>query len=165
MSYFKAVYFFDASAIVKLLVAEPGSDKVKRLLDECGIAHTSWVLIAEALGCLKRKRREGHLTDEQYASSVYSLFAHLREGNLDPMDLTVENGRPRLRTHERELFDRFRRFPHLDVGDLLQLAIIKDSYLAAFAGESQARLVTADGDLGKAAEAEGIPVAYVNIDG
>ena len=161
---FKATYFFDASTIVKMVVREPGSDKVMRLLDECGMAHTSWVLIAEALGCLKRKRRDQVLTNNQYASAVYALFAHLKEHNLDPMDLGVDDGRAVLLTHESELLSHYQRFPHLDIADVLQLAIIKDSYLGAFGGDSQAHLVTADSDLGKAAEAEGIPVIYVNTD-
>jgi len=165
-SLFKATYFFDASAIVKMVVAEPGSRKVMRLLDECGIAHTSWMLVAEALGVLKRKRTTPApgLTNDQYGRAVYALFAHLREHNLDPMDVTIDNGRAVLITHEEELFHRLPRFPDLDVADLLQLAIIKESYLGAFGGDSQARLATADIKLGKAAESEGIPVVYVNVD-
>jgi predicted nucleic acid-binding protein len=161
---FKATYFFDASTIVKLVVPEPGSEKVKRLLDECGIAHTSWVLIAEALGCLKRKRRDEVLTDEGYSRAVYALFAYIKGHDLDPMDLGIEGGRAILLTHENEMFGYHLRYRHLDVADTLQLTIIKESYLAAFAGESQAHLVTADSELGKAAEAEGIPVIYVNVD-
>jgi predicted nucleic acid-binding protein len=161
---FKATYFFDASAIVKMLVTEPGSKKVLALLHDCVIANTSWVLVAEALGCLKRKRREQSITDHQYKSAVYALFAHLKEQNLHPMDLAIDNGRPVLLTHEVELFDHLQRFPQLDVADALQLTIITTTYLSAFGGESKAKLVTADRALGKAAEAEGIPVTYVNVD-
>ncbi len=157
-------YFFDASAIVKMVVDEPGSKKVKLLLDECLIAHTSWILLAEVLGCLKRKRLKGDITEAQYANAVFMLFGYIKRGDLDAIDIEIERGKARLTTHELEMFDHHHRFPDLDVADTLQLTVIKETFLGSYLGESQTHLVTADRELGKAAEAERIPVIYVNSD-
>ena len=73
-------YFLDASALVKLVCDEPGSKKLKKLM---GDAHTkpltSWVLVAEALGVLKRKwQREKKLDDTARINAVRRLLITIR---------------------------------------------------------------------------------------
>ena len=161
---FNRNHFFDASAIVKMVVTEPGSRKVMGLLDECGIAYTSWLLLAEALGCLKRKFLEGSLTGEAYGQAVCALLAYVNGGDLEPIDVHVEHGKAVLSTHQLEMSAFHQAFPKLDVADVLQLTIIKDSFLAHYMGDQRTHLITADDTLGKVAVAEGIPVVYVNKD-
>ena len=66
-------FFFDASAIVKILVDEPGSRRIREVYGGTAQIHTSWVLIAEALGVLKRKWQRGALDERQYGRAVHFL--------------------------------------------------------------------------------------------
>jgi predicted nucleic acid-binding protein len=157
-------YFFDASAIVKLVVAEPGSRRVKELLGECGMADTSWVLLAEALNVLKRKWSEQRLSHHEYRESVLALFVLIESGALQPFDLETRNGRAQLITYDSVVFSHAEQFPHLDVADLLQLALISESFLRHLSGKSRAQLVTADQGLERAANSLGIPVLMVMND-
>jgi predicted nucleic acid-binding protein len=154
-------YFFDASAIVKLLARERGHDAVDDLLSQSGRVHSSWVVLAEALGALKGKRRRGEVTDHEYGRAVYTFFHYVRSGRFHSVDLDIRDGHPVLLTHEAEGFDRRKRYPKLDVADTLQMTVIRESFLKWFAGGSQTKLVTADADLAAAAESEGILVVRV----
>ncbi len=154
-------YFFDASAIVKLLAREPGHDVIDGLMSKSGRVHSSWVVLAEVLGALKGKRRRGELTDHEYGRAVYTFFHYVRTGQLHPVDLSIREGHPVLLTYEAEVFEHGKRYPKLDVADTLQMTVIRESFLKIFAGESETRLVTADAELAAAAKSEGILVIHV----
>lgn len=61
-------FFFDTSAICRMvLVKEPGADKVKELTEHLdNKIFTSWILIAESLGVLKRKLKNCELSEKEY---------------------------------------------------------------------------------------------------
>jgi predicted nucleic acid-binding protein len=157
-------YFFDASALVKIYLREPGSKSATQFKNDGGRVYTSWVVIAEALGVLKRHWLRRQLSEAQYAKSVYLLFADVRLGVVHPVDVRIENGRASIATYEGGIIEVRRQHPTIDAADALQLLAIQDSWLRALGGESQTRLVTADGGMAEAAQARGIPTILVQDD-
>src|SRR5437867_3138398 len=93
-------YFFDASAVVKFVLSEPGSRRVQRMREETGSVYTSWVLLAEALGVLKRKWQRQEIDDQRYNTASHYLFTLIRDGTLDPVDVDVVDGSAALLTFE-----------------------------------------------------------------
>jgi predicted nucleic acid-binding protein len=159
-----ATYFFDASAIVKLVVNEPGATRSRQAFDEAGHVCTSWVVIGEGLGVLKRKWLRGEVSDRGYGKAVHLLLALVREGRLMAVDLAVDKDRPALATYEIDIIKTRERFPKLDAADALQFAVIQNTFLRHFVGASKTRLVSADRELLAAARSEGIPVLDVSND-
>jgi PIN domain nuclease of toxin-antitoxin system len=158
-------YFLDASAIVKLVINEPGSARVRELLElSGGVLHTSWVLVAEAMGVLKRFWLKKTINDHQYNDAIFELFSLIRAGHLDPVDLAIHDGSPRLVTYAFNFIEMRTKYPRLDAGDLLQFSAIREGYLNHLAGESRPRLVTAGRGLRDAAAAEGISIEFANSD-
>jgi predicted nucleic acid-binding protein len=153
-------YFLDASALVKLVCDETGSRKLKKLMRD---AHakplTSWVLIAEVLGVLKRKRwREKKLDDTAYLDAVQELLIKITLDYIHPVDLQIVNGEARLKTYEVQIGDVRDRHPELDAADALQFIAIKEGMLSVHTGPT---LVSADKKLMAAAEKEGIKTVSV----
>ena len=155
-------YFLDTSAIVKLLCAEAGSEKLRVLKSYPGSNFfTSWVLLSEALGVLKRKWSKRELADSQYEEKVRLLFLYIGMGYLDPVDVVVDKGHPQLLTYEFDISKIRADHPSLDAADALQFKAIQQGLLKYLAGESRPQLVSADTELLKAAQAEGIPIVSV----
>lgn len=61
--------YLDTSSVVKLYVAEKGSDVVRRLVEQATVVSTSLVAYAEMRAALARLRRVGQLTASQFASA------------------------------------------------------------------------------------------------
>lgn len=142
----------DASAAVKLVVKEPGSELIRRRISEKAGNYITALCLAESLGVLKRKRLRKELSEQDYFAYCYMLLAHLRGHSLRLDDVDLSN------------FETFSRAEGLakkyglDLSDSVQLVSILHGRLAIFAGESKATLVTADAELAKAAAAEGCVV-------
>jgi len=160
--------FFDASAIVKLVLPEPGSLRVSTVLAECHYAHTSWVLIAEALGCLKRKwqskKPEDHISEDAYRKATLQLLLYVEIETLRAVDVRDGAHGPRLVGYFQDVLTIRQRHPTLDVADALQFRAIKEGLLRHLAGVSQPRLVSSDRKLLRAAELEGILTIDVRSD-
>ena len=155
-------YFLDTTALIRLVCDEPGSRTVRALLNDPGSSLlTSWVLLAEALGVLKRKRLDGELTDTDYERMIQELFLRVQIGSIRPVDVAVLDGEARLITYGFELARVRRRHPCLDAADALQLRAIEEGILKLYAGESKPRLVSADKNLLAAAREEGIDTISV----
>ncbi len=56
------IVYLDTSSLVKLYVAEPNSDDVRRLVEQAEIVSTSVIAYAEACAAFARRRREKSLT-------------------------------------------------------------------------------------------------------
>ena len=54
--------YLDTSSLLKIYVAEDGSDEVRQELADCAAAATSAVAYAEARAAFARRRRDGTLT-------------------------------------------------------------------------------------------------------
>jgi len=67
--------YLDTSSLVKLYVAEPGSDAVRKLVESATIVATSSIAYAEARAALARRRREGALRPAAFASAKKTFEA------------------------------------------------------------------------------------------
>lgn len=61
--------YLDTSSLVKLYVAEPGSDAVRKLVDAATVVATSAVAYTETRAALARRRRERALRPMAFASA------------------------------------------------------------------------------------------------
>lgn len=155
--------FFDASAIVKLLCKnEAGSKKVKGILESQQSVFTSWILVGEAMGVLKRKWCKQEITEKEYASRILLLFTYIDERRFDIRDIEIRGNKPMLKTCKSNLFMLRKNHPELDVADAVQLLVIKEGLLGKLAEESEPRLVTADSNLKDAAIKENIKVEFID---
>jgi predicted nucleic acid-binding protein len=135
--------YFDASALVKRYVREPGTPTVRRLLRQEPAA-TSRLSEAEIGSALCRRQREGALTARQYQHALDALRADF--GRLEIVELSpavVAAVHPLLARHG------------LRAGDALQLA--SALMLREALGDDLA-LVAYDERLHRAARVEGFPV-------
>ncbi|MEW6322061.1 MAG: type II toxin-antitoxin system VapC family toxin [Acidobacteriota bacterium] len=60
--------YLDTSSLVKLYVAEPGTDDVRRLVDDAAVVATSLIAYVEMRAALARRRREKALTARDYST-------------------------------------------------------------------------------------------------
>lgn len=67
--------YLDTSSLVKLYVAEPGSDRVRRLIGRASMVATSLVAYPEARAALARLRRERGLDARGFARAKRDLDA------------------------------------------------------------------------------------------
>ena len=65
--------YLDTSSLVKLYVAEAGSEVVRQLVDDANVVATSVVAYAETRAALARLRREGVLTVSKLTSAKREL--------------------------------------------------------------------------------------------
>lgn len=61
--------YLDTSSLVKLYVTEPGSDRVRDLVDHATIVATSMIAYPEARAALARRRRERVLRPAAFAAA------------------------------------------------------------------------------------------------
>lgn len=62
------ILYLDTSSLVKLYVAETGSEQVRKLVDEADVISTSVVAFPETRSAFARLAREGTLTPEQLST-------------------------------------------------------------------------------------------------
>lgn len=62
------ILYLDTSSLIKLYVAEAGSEEVRDLVDRASVVSTSVVAFPEARSAFARLGREGTLTPEQQAA-------------------------------------------------------------------------------------------------
>jgi predicted nucleic acid-binding protein len=67
------ICYLDTSALVKLYVQEPGSEMVRKLVDEASVVGTSKVAYPEARAAFARGFREGLLEEKDYHRVVAAL--------------------------------------------------------------------------------------------
>jgi predicted nucleic acid-binding protein len=139
-------YFADASALVKLVIKEPGSRELRHLLDQHGLFYTTLLCFAETLGVLKRERLKSKLSQGRYIGAANNLRTLVMSGciKFEHADLTD----PQIFYQAAELSDGH----SIDLSDALQIVSVSRSHLL------RAILITADKDLAEAARKEGIQV-------
>lgn len=161
-------FFFDASAICRMiLLNEPGADKVGAIINDRIInkIYTSWVVIAETLGVLKRRwssNDANSLSEQEYQDAVTKLFRFIKDTTLNCVDMECTNDVASLVTYESHIKKLREKYSYLDAADALQLAAIKKSFLRLPGGKSKTKLVSADKKLIEAAKSEGISTIPVN---
>jgi len=65
--------YLDTSSLVKLYIAEPGTDEVSRLVRDADVVATSVLAYPELRATLARRRREGLLTPQEHATALAQL--------------------------------------------------------------------------------------------
>ena len=139
--------FWDASAIVPLLVAEASTRRLQALAAKDTAMLVWWGSEIECVSALARLEREGTLA----GPAVPRAFKRMRAladswHEVDPSDAV------------REAAVRFLRVHPLRAADALQLAA---AFLAAERRPQSLEMVTLDERLGAAAQKEGFPVTDI----
>jgi uncharacterized protein len=150
--YVKASHL-DASAAVKLVLQERGSEHLSSYFANRAGFYITSVCLAEALGVFKRKRLRDELSEKQYLATCYLLLGYLRSP-------------PRIRVDEIELSsvdtfaeaEEIARRHKLDLSDSLQLVSVKHGRSSSCVPGFKTVLITADRALASAAKAEGLRV-------
>jgi predicted nucleic acid-binding protein len=145
--------FLDASAIVKLVIDEKGSDQLRKYLEvlhhPCFMFTTNFCFF-ESLSVLKRKWCTGEMNKKEYIDCCRLLFAYKKNNTIRIEEYPLQN----LRDFQKLecLFEKH----NIDVSDCLQLLSIKETMLSIFAGGSETTLITTDRGLAKSAKKEGV---------
>lgn len=139
--------FWDASAIVPLLLAEPTTGAVQAVAAKDPALLVWWATEVECASALARLERDGAL-DESAAAQAFDRLKRLAGGwhEVDPSDAI------------REAAVRFLRVHPLRAADALQLAA---AFVAAERRPSSVEVVTLDDRLAAAARKEGFVVIEV----
>lgn len=157
------IHYLDASAAVKLLVKEEGSEKLQEYMKEpdhsSNLFMTSFC-VAETLGVLKRKfdtewiKECGHEKAQQKYLDACAVFIGQLEGKMIQVhDIPITD--PNMYSRVDKLAKRYR----LDVIDAFQLVTLEEGFVAPLIRTaSECVLITADGGLAEAAREEGLKV-------
>lgn len=139
--------FWDASAIVPLLMAESTTRPLQRLAAADPAILVWWGTEVESASAIARLERDGAL-DEAAASRAFERLKHLAAGwhEVDPSDAV------------REAAVRFLRVHPLRAADALQLAA---AFVAAERRPGSLELITLDDRLASAARKEGFALVEV----
>ena len=146
---------FDASALVKLHVEEPGSDILRQYAEMESTKYTTPYCFYEALSVLKVKwlyRRE--ISKEEYHDASLSLTSWFSCTTKRIPDLDFTD--PHVFVEVESISERY----SLDLSDAFQILSVKKGYFSGLTGDSRTILVTADCCLAKAARNEGIKAWY-----
>jgi hypothetical protein len=140
--------FWDASAIVPLLVSEPSTGTMQEIVAQDPVVLVWWATEVECASAIARLERDGGLA----ASAVAPTFNRLRQlaggwHEIDPSDAV------------RETAVRFLRVHPLRTADALQLAA---AFVAAEQRPSSLEVVTLDDRLAAAARKEGFQLVEVS---
>ena len=133
--------FWDASAIVPLLMTEPATKTVQALAEKDPTMIVWWATEVECASAIARLEREAALDDEA-ATQAFDRLKHLAHAwhEVDPSDPI------------RETAVRFLRVHPLRAADAVQLAA---AFIAAERRPSSLEIVTLDDRLAVAARKEG----------
>src|SRR5438874_4492592 len=84
--------FLDASAAVKLVVNEVGSDRLRSTFDSAGSFFITNFCLFEALGVLKRKWiKEKKITRDEYLERCFLLFNYVKDKHLNINDPDIDS--------------------------------------------------------------------------
>ena len=149
------IQYLEASALVKLLVPENGSEELerykKRMLG-CVFCTTS-LCFAETLGALKAKHIHGLISEEEYLTACDILLGWgSHEAVLELEDVEIK---------DRLVFmdvEKLVKKYQIDVSDAFQIVSIKRNPLGRSGNDMM--LITGDKGLRDAARGEGVQVWY-----
>lgn len=143
-------HYLDASALVKLVIDEDHSEKLRAFCGRALLATTA-LCFMEALGVLKGKWTHGRLAQKAYLAACEDLVARVRNNSLEIEDLGI------LSRDIYEEVEGLAKTHSLDISDALQLLTLRSGSYSKLEGTARASLITADRNLARAAIAEGMP--------
>jgi predicted nucleic acid-binding protein len=143
----------DASAAVKLVLQERGSEQLRSYFPDRASFYITSVCLAEALSVFKRKRLRDEISEKKYLTMCSLLLGYLRNP-------------PRIRVDEIELSsvdtfakaEEIARRHKLDLSDSLQLVSVRHARSSSCVPGFKTVFITADRALASAATAEGLRV-------
>ncbi len=140
--------FWDASAILPLIVSEAATSALQRLVADDREMLVWWATEVECASAVARLEREGAL-GPRAVTEAFDLLRQLADGwhEVDPSDSV------------RETAVRFLRVHSLRAADALQLAA---AFIAAERRPPSLQLITLDQRLSSAAQKEGFAVIAVS---
>lgn len=143
---------FDASALVKRYVDEPGSDALRQYWSRQATRYTTPFCFYETLSILKGKVHRKIMMREAYLKAAADLHAWFRTSTSETNDLNF--------TSMDVFHDALEIAEHsgLDLSDAFQLLSLQAGYFSSLIGGSTTVLVTADEALAKAARQRRLPV-------
>ena len=148
-------YYLDASALVKLVVDEPYSDRLRAYIytPECSWRVCTSLCFAEAMGVLKRKQKNDDISQKAYVEGARRLMSMVRENRLEVLkDYFISHS-------DFAYAEKIANEYSIDFIDAFQMVSCKSSW-DDLASPSKPVLVTADGALTKVAEKEGVKFWY-----
>ena len=142
-------YYLDASALVKLVVDEPGSESIHNFFNSTPNACVTLISFIESLGVLKRKWKD-NWDKPAYHKAVEDLLIMIYGGKPEVDNMTLAD--PDTFKYVSQIAGQY----NLDFADAFQLiAILKGKY-APFNLGSKTRFISADRGLVRAARDQGI---------
>ena len=156
------LHYYDANCLIKLVIAEAGSDELRAHFYSTGIvSFTTSFCFYEALGVLKAKwigkSRPDQITQEQYLAACEELCALV-----DDQNLQIEEQH----FYDREAFSESERIVQtygLDLSDAFQLVTLRSGMIARLAITITPELISEDKDLRNAAKSEGLSVLSISM--
>jgi predicted nucleic acid-binding protein len=143
-------HYLDASALVKLVVKEDGSDRLNKYRESHSNFRTTFVCLVESLGVLKVKRfYRNEIGEEEYFAGCDLLTRQVSSGEIE-----IENTDLGGRTIFHEVEQLCKKYS-VDLSDGLQIYTLKKGFFSVLPGDSAPILLTADDALADAVEAEG----------
>ncbi|MFC1694470.1 type II toxin-antitoxin system VapC family toxin [Candidatus Latescibacterota bacterium] len=143
----------DASALVKLYVNEPGSDKLRTYMKSNPTYYTTLFCFFETLSVLKVKwLYKKEITEVEYKKATFSLTAWFSSvsQNIEDLDFTSQT----IFTEVQKIVTRYT----LDLSDAFQILSVKEGFFSNMVDESKTIFITADDKLAKVARQENIKV-------
>src|SRR5689334_7569335 len=115
--------YWDASAAVKLVVSEEGSEKARQYFGTPGPFYITPHCAIEVLSALKVKYRRRELTQEQYTRACSTFMAHLRgrlklEGPEIQSEYTFSGAEDLCRRYNLDLIDAIQLYTVRFLDDL-----------------------------------------------
>lgn len=149
--------YLDASVLIKLVVHEGDSQPIRDFFNTNVNFCTTPLCLAEALGRLKgmwKKGKLGHrkLSTDGYFEATCRLIANARGKRIKIDDVEL------IKQTVHANVEKMARKHDLDLSDALQLITVLKGRYSSLGPNSASVLITADGSLATAAQAEGIRV-------
>jgi predicted nucleic acid-binding protein len=145
--------FFDASALVRVYVDEPGSELVRSYFHSEPTKFTTQFCFYETLNVLKSKWIHRQLiTREQYLEASFRFVAWY--GMMRRTTLDLDFTEPTVFSKAKDLAER----TGLDLSDAMQILSVSLGDYSSFCEGSKTVLVTADKPLARVARSEGLRV-------
>jgi predicted nucleic acid-binding protein len=149
----KQTNVLDASAIIKLVIKEEGSDN---LLEYCGrypVFDTTSLCFSEAVGYLKSLRYfQNEISDDMYLAASDQLLAMLKDEVIRINNANLYDTKDWLGVEE--LIEKY----SIDISEAFQVYSIKHSFFSEAEKYPAPVLITGDTNLAATLRAENIPV-------
>lgn len=151
------VHYLDASALVKLVADdeddEPGRDALREYYRNDTNFMTTSHCLCEAFSIFKVKYLyRNKINQEEYLRYIKAFITNVVGGKLEIDDIPILS--PKLLSEAENLIKKY----NLDFIDSVQIVTILHGKYSVLCADSKSILITADGDLAKAARAEGARV-------